>query len=41
MRPLDETVRRVLDDERRRGLRRPRRAGLTLAEEREVVGRVR
>lgn len=36
-RPLAETMRRVLDDERARGLDRPRRAGLTAAEEAEVL----
>ncbi|MFF7683985.1 reductase [Microbacterium sp. NPDC007973] len=35
-RPLAETMRRVLDDERARGIDRPRRAGLTPAEEAEV-----
>ncbi|WP_150958431.1 NAD-dependent epimerase/dehydratase family protein [Microbacterium testaceum] len=37
-RPLAETMRRTLDDERERGLDRPRRAGLTPAEEAEVLG---
>lgn len=37
-RPLAETVQRTLDDERARGLDRPRRAGLTPAEESEVLG---
>lgn len=36
-RPLSETVRRTLDDERARGLDRPRGAGLTPAEEAEVL----
>ncbi|MDT0117390.1 reductase [Microbacterium sp. PRF11] len=36
-RPLSETVRRVLEDEERRGLDRPRRAGLTPAEEEEIL----
>lgn len=36
-RPLAETMRRVLDDERARGMDRPRRAGLTAAEEAEVL----
>ncbi|MDQ1084862.1 MULTISPECIES: NAD-dependent epimerase/dehydratase family protein [Microbacterium] len=38
-RPLSETMRRTLDDERARGLDRARRAGLTLDEEAEVLGR--
>ncbi len=33
VRPLQETIRRVLDDERHRGLDRERRSGLTLGEE--------
>ncbi|WP_295832716.1 NAD-dependent epimerase/dehydratase family protein [uncultured Microbacterium sp.] len=37
-RSLAETMRRTLDDERARGLSRPRRAGLTPAEEAEVLG---
>lgn len=36
-RPLAETMRRVLADERDRGVDRPRRAGLTLAEEYDVL----
>jgi nucleoside-diphosphate-sugar epimerase len=36
-RPLAETMRRTLDDERARGIDRPRHAGLTAAEEREVL----
>ncbi|KSU53771.1 NAD-dependent epimerase/dehydratase family protein [Microbacterium enclense] len=36
-RSLAETMRRTLDDERARGLDRPRGAGLTLAEEAEVL----
>ncbi|MCM3502897.1 reductase [Microbacterium sp. P26] len=36
-RPLAETMRRTLDDERARGIDRPRRAGLTPAEEVEVL----
>ncbi|MCJ1707590.1 reductase [Microbacterium sp. VKM Ac-2923] len=36
-RPLSETVRRTLDDERARGLDRPRGAGLTPADEAEVL----
>ncbi|MDU0367769.1 reductase [Microbacterium sp. KSW4-17] len=36
-RPLAETMRRVLDDERARGIDRPRRAGLAPAEEAEVL----
>ncbi|OUE08427.1 NAD dependent epimerase/dehydratase family protein [Clavibacter michiganensis] len=36
-RPLAETVRDVLDDERARGLDRPRRSGLTRAEELQVL----
>ncbi|MBB3159106.1 nucleoside-diphosphate-sugar epimerase [Microbacterium proteolyticum] len=36
-RPLPETVRRTLDDERARGVDRPRGAGLTPAEETEVL----
>lgn len=37
-RSLAETIRRTLDDERERGLDRPRRAGLTPAEEAEIIG---
>ena len=37
-RSLAETMRRTLDDERERGFDRPRRAGLTPAEEAEVLG---
>lgn len=37
IRPLDETVERVLADERSRGLDRPRDAGLTRAEELEII----
>lgn len=36
-RPLAETMRRTLDDERARGIDRPRRAGLTPAGEAEVL----
>jgi nucleoside-diphosphate-sugar epimerase len=36
-RSLAETMRRTLDDERARGIDRPRHAGLTAAEEREVL----
>lgn len=36
-RPLAETMRRTLADERARGVDRPRRAGLTLREEAEVL----
>lgn len=39
--PFAETVRRVLDDERARGLTRPRRAGLTLADEAAVLDGIR
>lgn len=35
--PLPETLRRTTDDERRRGLDRSRRAGLTLAEEAAIL----
>lgn len=38
IRPLGETISRVLDDEMVRGLDRPRRAGLTLDEEIEILG---
>ncbi|GAA3758682.1 SDR family oxidoreductase [Microbacterium kribbense] len=37
LRPLAATLQRTLDDERARGLRRDRRAGLTRAEERELL----
>jgi len=37
-RSLAETLHRTLDDELRRGLDRPRRAGLTPAEEAEILG---
>jgi 2'-hydroxyisoflavone reductase len=37
IRPLGETISRVLDDEMVRGLDRPRRAGLTLDEEIEIL----
>ncbi|PCN47668.1 reductase [Curtobacterium sp. 'Ferrero'] len=40
-RPIEETLADVLDDERRRGLLRPRRAGLTPDEEAEVLGHLR
>ena len=40
LRPLSETVGDVLEDERSRGLDRPRRAGLTRTEEREVIDRI-
>lgn len=36
-RSLAETMRRTLEDERTRGVDRPRRAGLTLAEEAEIL----
>jgi len=39
LRPLSETTRDVLEDERFRGLDRARRAGLTRAEERELIDR--
>lgn len=41
IRPLAETMFRVLRDERERGLDRPRRAGLTRDEEREILATVR
>ncbi|MDL9977808.1 NAD-dependent epimerase/dehydratase family protein [Microbacterium sp. ASV49] len=37
LRPLDETLQHTLDDEIARGVDRPRRAGLTAAEESEVL----
>ncbi|MBN9178251.1 MAG: NAD-dependent epimerase/dehydratase family protein [Microbacterium sp.] len=37
LRPLSETIARTLDDERDRGLERARAAGLTRAEERELI----
>lgn len=37
LRPLHETLQRTLDDEIARGIERPRRAGLTTAEEGEVL----
>ncbi len=36
-RPLQETLRRVLEDERARGVERPRRSGLSPADERAVL----
>ncbi|OJU41899.1 MAG: reductase [Microbacterium sp. 69-10] len=38
--PIDETIRRVLQDERARGLDRVRRAGLTRTEEQELIGQL-
>ncbi|MGN7979564.1 NAD-dependent epimerase/dehydratase family protein [Microbacterium sp. 22195] len=38
--PIDETIRRVLQDERARGLDRERRAGLTRTEEQELIGQL-
>ncbi|WP_336646882.1 NAD-dependent epimerase/dehydratase family protein [Microbacterium sp. USHLN186] len=40
LRPLEETIRAVLDDERARGLERERRAGLTRADERTLIGQL-
>lgn len=37
LRPVADSIRRVLADERARGLDRPRRAGLTRAEEQELI----
>lgn len=37
LRPLRETIDRTLEDERRRGVDRERRSGMTLAEERDVL----
>lgn len=41
VRPLESTVAEVLEDERSRGLDRPRRSGLTTTEERSVMQNVR
>lgn len=41
VRPLAETIRRVLDDERSRGLDRERRAGLSAADESTLVAELR
>lgn len=38
--PLDETIRRVVEDERARGIHRERRAGLTRADERELLAQL-
>jgi hypothetical protein len=40
LRPLAETIADVLDDERARGLDRPRRAGLSRLEEITVLGQL-
>lgn len=37
MRPIEQTIAEVLDDERSRGTQRPRRAGLTRAEELDLL----
>ncbi len=39
IRPIEETIARVLDDERSRGVDRPRRAGLSADEERSLLAR--
>lgn len=39
IRPIDETIARVLDDERARGVERPREAGLSVDEERALLAR--
>lgn len=39
IRPVDETIARVLEDERARGIERPRRAGLTPEEEGDLLAR--
>jgi nucleoside-diphosphate-sugar epimerase len=39
-RPLEQTLADVLDDEARRGLERPRRAGLSRADEADLLGRL-